>query len=85
MAAGLPVVATDVGGNREIINDQNFGYLVPTGDHQALAERIIELLSDQLKCISMGAEARKYVEQHFSWFAKIKEMESYYLRLFKNS
>ncbi len=44
MAAGRPVVATDVGGAREAIVHGESGYLVPAGDHDRMAEHIISLL-----------------------------------------
>ena len=43
MAAGLPVVSTDVGGVREILGDPPVGYLAPAGDDRKLAEGIVQL------------------------------------------
>jgi len=65
MAAGLPVVATDVGGAREAIVEGETGFLVPSGDNLAMAERIIQLLkSDKLR--AMGERGRAIVETKFS-------------------
>lgn len=58
MAAGLPVVASDVGGVGEIVSDGADGYLVPPGDPNALADRLRELLGDPARRASMGASAR---------------------------
>ncbi len=65
MAAGLPVVATDVGGAREAIVEGETGFLVSPGDDVAMAERIIQLLtSDDAQ--AMGERARAIVEAKFS-------------------
>ena len=46
MAAGLPVVSTEAGGVREAIVEGETGFVVPSGDHERMAERIIEILND---------------------------------------
>ena len=45
MACGLPVVTTDVGGNREVINDDSLGFITPLGDPEALADAIRRALA----------------------------------------
>ena len=45
MACGLPVVTTDVGGNREVINDDSLGFVTPLGDPEALADAIRRALA----------------------------------------
>lgn len=81
MATGIPVVATDVGGNRELIQNQELGLLVPRDDHMAIASAIIHLLNDRVKCKRIGSNARRHIKEHFSWSYKIKEVESYYEQL----
>ena len=66
MAAGLPVVATDVGGVREAVEDGGTGYVVPAGDDKKMAERIIELLSDSTRADAMGERGKVIVEEKFS-------------------
>jgi len=66
MACGLPVVGTDVVGVNEIVVDGETGYLVPSDDHEALAERIVELLRDEDLRRRMGEAGRRRVEEHFS-------------------
>jgi glycosyltransferase involved in cell wall biosynthesis len=58
MAAGLPVVATDVGGLREVVADGATGLLAPAGDDDALAERILRLAGDPEPRRRMGAAGR---------------------------
>lgn len=63
MAAGVPVVATDVGGNAEAIVDGESGYIVPRRRPDLIAEKVISLLTDGSlhERISRGAEARSSV------------------------
>jgi len=66
MAAGLPVVTTDVGGNREAVINGTTGLLVPAGDPTALAEALESLWKDGGKRNSMGIAGRQRVEEYFS-------------------
>ena len=61
-AAGKPVVATATTGAKEIIQDGCNGFLVPIGDAQALADKVIELLNDPEKARHMGENGRKLVQ-----------------------
>src|SRR5205823_12324570 len=54
MSCGLPVVATRVGGNPEVIVDGQTGLLVPPGDPPALAAAILQLLGDETRCRNLG-------------------------------
>lgn len=66
MAMGKPVIATNVGGNPEAIVDGKTGYIVPVGDSQSLAEKILELVNDKDLRESFGRAARKRVEKFFT-------------------
>lgn len=66
MAAGLPVVATDVGGVREAIVEGETGYIVPSGDDEKMAARIIEVLSSDEHARVMGARGKAIVADKFS-------------------
>jgi glycosyltransferase involved in cell wall biosynthesis len=57
MAAGLPIVATSTGSARELVQDGNSGWLVGPGDHVALAERLIQLLTDPATSSEFGRTA----------------------------
>ena len=65
-AACLPVVATNVGGVSEIVEDGRTGYLIARGDSGALADRVISLLGDREAARRMGCAARQHVEEKFS-------------------
>jgi glycosyltransferase involved in cell wall biosynthesis len=66
MAAGLPVVATDVGGAREAIAESETGYIVASGDDEKMAERIIELLNEPERARAMGGRGKLIVAEKFS-------------------
>ena len=67
MAAGLPVVATDVGGVREAIVEGETGFIVPSGDEELMAKRIIEIFNDPERARTMGALGRSIVEERFGF------------------
>jgi glycosyltransferase involved in cell wall biosynthesis len=66
MAAGLPVVATKVGGVPDVVCDGSVGTLVEPGDPNALARGIRDLLSDQIRRELLGSNGRRRVEEQFS-------------------
>ncbi|HEX8179978.1 MAG TPA: glycosyltransferase [Pyrinomonadaceae bacterium] len=81
MAAARPVVATDVGGAREVVVEDATGYLVPPGDDATMAARIIALLREPERARAMGEEGRRVVAQNFSCAAQLRETEALYDRL----
>ena len=66
MAAGLPVVATDVGGAREAIAEGETGYTVNSGDDERMAVRIIELLYEPQRARVMGERGKLIAAEKFS-------------------
>lgn len=66
MAAELPVVVTDVGGVREAVIEGETGHIVPSGDDELMAERIIQILNDPERGRAMGKHGRMIVEEKFS-------------------
>ena len=66
MACGVPVVATEVGGIPEQIEDGENGYLTPAGDAEAMAARVQQLLSDSDLGKRLAASAEEFARQHFS-------------------
>jgi len=81
MAAGVPVVATDTGGNPELVEDGRTGFLVPVNDPHALADKISFLLENKELASAMGQRGREIVEEKYSWDKIIKEYEAYYQKL----
>jgi glycosyltransferase involved in cell wall biosynthesis len=78
MAAGLPVVATDVGGNREAIVDGVTGFLTPAGEAPAFAKAVIALLDDERLRKGMGERGRARCRERFGMEACIRRLEDYY-------
>jgi sugar transferase (PEP-CTERM/EpsH1 system associated) len=66
MACGLPVVATRVGGNEELMVENETGFLVPRADPGAMADALLTYLDDDTLRARHGAAARCRVEKHFS-------------------
>ena len=80
MAAGKPVVATNVGGIPHIVDDGSSGFLVKYGDAKALAERLEQLILNKDLRDSMGKKGREIAENH-SWPQVAQEVEQVYLEL----
>ena len=81
MEVGLPVVATNTGGNSEVIEEGVNGVLVSPGDYKLMAEKICRLLQDNKKRLEMGKNAKSLIRQEYAWVNKIREIESYYYNL----
>jgi glycosyltransferase involved in cell wall biosynthesis len=81
MAMQRAVVATDVGGNNELIRDGATGLLVPPGDPQALCDAILRLLADPSLRASLGANAREFVSKDYSESSMISRYEALYRSL----
>jgi glycosyltransferase involved in cell wall biosynthesis len=78
MAAGLPVVCTDVGGNVELVQNNRNGYRVPSGDHAGMAESICRLLDNKINANKMGLNSALFAENQFSIDTLKNETEKYY-------
>ena len=73
MAAGLPVVATNVGGLAQMLKDQQCGFLTPSGDAQALAGRMIELAANHEMRLRFGERARQIAAARYNLRRMIDE------------
>jgi D-inositol-3-phosphate glycosyltransferase len=80
MAMGRPVIASEVGGLAYLIQDGINGYHVPSRNHEALAERIYELLTNMDCRDEMGRNARRYAER-FDWSMIARRMIDTYHQL----
>ena len=78
MAAARPVVATDVGGAREAVVEGETGYLVPAGDDERMAARILSLLRHPERARAMGDRGREIVNERFSCKAQRERIECLY-------
>jgi len=80
MAAGVPVIATRVGGTPEVV-DAGSGRLVPPRDAQSLAAVLAELHADAAGRLELGTSARRRVEEHFTLERMVSEYRRVYERL----
>jgi sugar transferase (PEP-CTERM/EpsH1 system associated) len=80
MASGLPVLATDVGGNAELVQRGGTGELVPAGDVQAMADALRRLACDPERAAALGRAGRLAVEERFS----LESMIAAYRRLYES-
>jgi len=78
MASGLPVVATDVGGNGELVQTNRTGLMVPPANPQALSRALVEVASDPAQARQMGNAGRKFVEARFSQKAMLSAYQRVY-------
>jgi glycosyltransferase involved in cell wall biosynthesis len=80
MAAGRPVVATDVGGNGEVLDRGRLGVLVPGDDALALADAVGALLDDPARAAALAAAGRDHVSARWDARAMVGELEAFYDR-----
>ena len=76
MASSKPVVATEVGGNPEIVVHGETGLLVPPADSKALANAILSILKDKEAALRFGRACRKRVEERFSLDIMLRNYEN---------
>jgi len=64
---GKPVVATDVGGDREMMVDEKTGLLLKEGNSKDIIEKISKILENELLAKKMGKEGTKFIKEQFNW------------------
>ncbi|PFG04427.1 glycosyltransferase [Bacillus sp. es.034] len=82
-ACGVPVVATNVGGLPEVVLDGKTGYLIPSKDPQALAEKLLFLYKDSSEREKLGRNGREHVLHHYDWEENSKRMIDLYNKIVK--
>jgi len=82
LAAGVPVVATAVGGTPEVVEDAVNGYLVKPGDAGALSQRIADALASEEKRLAMGQRGRQMVGDRFTFEKQSRQYQQMFDNLF---
>ena len=81
LAEGVPVVAYPLDGTPEVVLDGKSGFLVPVGDHDCAAEKILQILSDTQLRKSMGEYGRDLIRERFDWPVMSRTLIAEYERL----
>jgi glycosyltransferase involved in cell wall biosynthesis len=82
MAAKLPVIATNVGGNPEIVINGKSGILFKPKDYHSLAKYIIDLIKNSTKAYDMGKYGFERIKRDFNLSKMISAYESLYMSFF---
>ncbi len=78
MAMGLPVIATNIGGSTDQVEEGVSGFLVPPGDSEKLADKIANLLADEPLRRSMGQAGRRRMERLFTFELMVEKVTQLY-------
>ncbi|MFA5145950.1 MAG: glycosyltransferase [Candidatus Omnitrophota bacterium] len=85
MASGLPIVATDVDGNGELVLHEETGFVVPPADPKELSAAILNLLTDRSKAKRMAARGKERVKNHFTFNSMVEKYEKIYEEVCSNT
>lgn len=78
MAMAKPVIATDAGGNRELVSSRDVGWLIPVRNREALSAALHEVIDDRARAAEVGRAAREHVVNGFSKDLRIARLEELY-------
>ncbi|NMP16197.1 TIGR04063 family PEP-CTERM/XrtA system glycosyltransferase [Thalassotalea sp. Y01] len=81
MAQNKPVIASDIGGHRELIQDGETGYLVPAHDAKALAQQVLNVIDDEQELAKITANGLDYVTVQRTWDATAAQYADVYRKL----
>ncbi len=84
MAMGRPVVATNAGGNGELVSSSDVGWLIPMKDRAALTSALRQIIEDQARAAEIGRKAREHVVRGFSKELRITRLESLYASIIES-
>jgi glycogen synthase len=78
MAQGRLLVASDVGGHRELIRDGANGFLFAAGSATALSDKVLEVLAHRERWMGIETRAREFVETERNWRQSVSRYQSVY-------
>lgn len=84
-AGNIPVVTTDVGGVKDIVLENETGFVVPVGDLDSYTKNILLLVENEKKRAEMSQNGWKFVEDKFSYKTLVENMDKYYSKLIENT
>ena len=85
MAWGVPVVASDVSGNSDIVRDETTGLLYPLGDSDKLSQAILRLLDNPSLAHTFASNGEKFIKDEFSFNKMVSHYEAIYKQLLKQN
>ncbi|HKR64107.1 MAG TPA: glycosyltransferase family 4 protein [Thermoanaerobaculia bacterium] len=85
MAMAKPVIATDAGGNRELVSTPDVGWLIPMKDRAALTRALLDVIEDPARAANVGRAARARVVNGFSKELRITRLETLYSEILSKS
>jgi len=83
MAMRKPAIATDAGGNRELVSSPAVGWLIPMRDRAALTGALLEVIEDPARAEHVGRAAREHVVNGFSKALRINRLEDLYASILR--
>ena len=82
-AANIPVISTDVGGVRDVVEDGVTGFIVPKNSKEKFSEKLLLLINNEKKREKMSQNGWTFVKHKFHYTTLVENMESYYKKLLK--
>ena len=83
-ACNIPVISTNVGGVKDIVNENETGFVVPRNNPEKFAEKLLELIEDEKKREKMSQNGWSFVKDNFHYQRLVNDMENYYQNLLRN-
>jgi len=77
MAAGLPVITTDIPENRELVSHKESGVLIPPRNSEKIADALRLLISDPILCSTLGSSAKNFIEKQYSLVSSSKKFSHF--------
>jgi glycosyltransferase involved in cell wall biosynthesis len=84
-AAGVPVITTDVGGVKDVVDEGNTGFVVPVGATDDYVQKLLELVEDEKKRSKMSQNGWTFVRDKFHYQRLVRDMEDYYMELLEKN
>lgn len=85
MSCATPIIAFDIGGIPDLIEDQISGIIVPYNDIQLMSEKIIQLINNRQLCESMGQKSREIIRNNYELSIQANNYQKLYQELINNS